>query len=266
MCKAPRGDARRGEARRCKARRGKARADNGRGAIREGRPFLLELKLIKVITPTGDRPEAWKLCQHYMARQNYAGPVEWHVVDDGRVPLEVEFERDGYALHLHRLAPMAGNSQARNLLHLLSFCQATDRLACFEDDDWYSPDWLSHVAAELEHAELVGEIRARYYNVATRRWKEMGNTGHASLCATAMRGSAIEAFRLACRRAPRFIDLDLWRRHRSRHLFGGHRVIGIKGLPGRGGIGIGHKQHFGTPDPDGRILRQWIGKDAEMYL
>ena len=222
--------------------------------------------MLKIITPTGDRPLAWKLCQLYMARQTYAGPVEWHVVDDGRVPLEVEFDRPGYTLHMHRLPPMAGNSQARNMLHLLSHCNAGDRVVIFEDDDHYAPDWLTTVDRELERAELVGECRARYYNVSTRQGRQLNNAGHASLCSTAVRGRAIDALRKACQSAPKFIDLQLWRRFPHRHLFGGHRVVGIKGLPGRGGIGMGHDPKFaGTHDPDGALLREWIGRDAELY-
>lgn len=44
-------------------------------------------------------------------------------------------------------------------------------------------------------------------------------------------------------------------------------VVGIKGLPGRGGIGMGHRDNFrGTDDPCGALLREWIGEDAEAYL
>jgi endogenous inhibitor of DNA gyrase (YacG/DUF329 family) len=113
----------------------------------------------------------------------------------------------------------------------------------------------------------VGECRARYYNVATRRGQQLHNNQHASLCSTAMRGMAIETFRWACEQRTKFIDLELWRKGRSRYLFGGGRVCGIKGMPGRGGIGMGHAADFsGTHDPDGRILREWIGDDAELYL
>ncbi len=223
--------------------------------------------MIQVITPTGDRPEAWKLCQLWMARQDYAGPVEWHVVDDGHQPMPVDFARQGYALHMHSLEPMAGNSQARNLLHLLDKIDPGFPVVCWEDDDYYSPDWLTTVAARLEKAELVGECQARYYNVAQRKGRQLSNNAHASLCSTAMRGAALATFRQVCRPGRQFIDLDLWRRHPSRHLFTGGRVVGIKGLPGRGGIGMGHRDDFrGTDDPSGALLREWVGADAEAYL
>ena len=116
-------------------------------------------------------------------------------------------------------------------------------------------------------AELVGEIRARYYNVSTHIGRELTNTQHASLCATAMRGRALQTFRTACETYERFIDLELWKRHDDKHLFGGHRVVGLKGLPGRGGIGMGHAGDFrGRRDPDGKLLAQWVGRDDAQAI
>lgn len=225
--------------------------------------------MITLLTATGARPEAWAICERLMAAQDYAGTVRWVIVDDGPEPQPVTFQRDGWCVVVIRPRPYwqpGQNTQARNLLAGLAAIGEGERVVVIEDDDHYAPDWLSHAAAMLEQAELVGEVRARYYNVAMRRGREMGNSRHASLCCTAMRGAALETFRQACRRSPKFIDLELWRRHPSRHLFEGHRVTGIKGLPGRGGIGVGHRQTFqGTPDPDGTLLRDWIGEDARLY-
>jgi hypothetical protein len=204
-----------------------------------------------------------------MARQDYPGTVRWVIVDDGAQAQPVTFARDGWELEIVRPVPFwrAGdNTQARNLLAGLERIGADERVVVIEDDDWYARDWLSHVAAQLHRAELVGECRARYYNVALRRGRQLSNTGHASLCSTAVRGSALAELRAACRMRPKFIDLELWRRARSRFLFDGHRVVGIKGLPGRGGIGMGHRDDFqGTADAGGHLLRDWIGDDAGLY-
>src|SRR5690606_6840339 len=216
--------------------------------------------MLQVITPTGDRPEAWKLCQLWMARQDYAGPVAWHVVDDGRQPMPADFARDGYALHMHRLEPMAGNSQARNLLHLLDKINPRFPVVCWEDDDHYAPDWLETCERELRDCELIGERHTRYFNVATGRGREMTNRAHASLCATAMRGRALDVFRDVLRKHSARLDMELWRRCPGR-LLDSHKVVGIKGLPGRGGIGVGHRGTFGEP----MRLRDWIGSDAEAY-
>ncbi|UXL30896.1 glycosyltransferase family A protein [Stenotrophomonas maltophilia] len=226
--------------------------------------------MLTLLTATGARPAAWALCERWMARQDYAGPVRWIIVDDGPEPQPVTFRRDGWQLVLVRSSPHwapGQNTQARNLLKGLAAVDPADSLVIIEDDDWYAADWLTTVAVELEHAELVGEHRARYYNVEQRRGRQLANTGHASLCSTAMRGSALRDFADACRSRPKFIDLELWRRPRDRRLFGGHRVVGIKGLPGRGGIGMGHDPDFkGEADAGGALLRDWIGEDAEVYL
>lgn len=225
--------------------------------------------MLTLLTATGARPVAWAACERLMAQQDYAGPVRWLVVDDGPEPQPVTFQRAGWQLVVIRPSPLwrfGQNTQARNLLKGLAGVGPADRLVIIEDDDWYAPDWLTHVAAMLDRAELVGECRARYYNVALRRGRQLQNSQHASLCATAMRGRALEHFRRACTARPKFIDLELWRHCPSRHLFGGHRVVGIKGLPGRGGIGMGHRDDFnGVDDPTGALLREWVGADAELY-
>ena len=43
-------------------------------------------------------------------------------------------------------------------------------------------------------------------------------------------------------------------------------VTGIKGMSGRGGIGMGHRADFtGSLDVTGSVLRQWVGSDASRY-
>ena len=225
--------------------------------------------MLQLLTATGARPDAFALCERWMAAQTYAGPVLWIIVDDGANPTPVHAHPKGWMQVVVRPSPhwqLGDNTQARNLLSGLNAVDRDQPLVICEDDDWYAPDWLEHVSAQLVHAELVGECRARYYNIAQRRGRQLSNVKHASLCATAMRGRAIDAFKRACELRPKFIDLELWNRHGSKHLFGGHRVVGIKGLPGRLGIGMGHRKDFtGEFDPDGALLRQWIGDDARAY-
>jgi hypothetical protein len=225
--------------------------------------------VLQLLTATGARPEAFALCERWMAAQTYDGPVTWIIVDDGPEPTPVHPSPLGWLQVVVRPAPFwrpGDNTQARNLLKGLDAVDPKHPLVIIEDDDHYRADWLETVVRELAKAELVGECRARYYNIAQRKGRQLRNEGHASLCSTAMRGGALATFRLACQRAPKFIDLELWRRHRSRHLFVGYRVVGIKGLPGRGGIGMGHRDDFrGEYDPDGALLRQWVGDDARFY-
>jgi hypothetical protein len=203
-----------------------------------------------------------------MAAQDYSGRVIWVIVDDGQEFQPVTFERDGWSLvHIHPEPKPGINTQARNLLAGLDAIPDDARLVIIEDDDYYAPDWLTKADTELDYAELVGECQARYYNVANRCGRQLQNREHASLCATAMRGPAINKFRNLCSQSQKFIDMNLWRDHANKKIFRGHRVTGIKGLPGREGIGMGHRRTFrGQNDPRGTLLHEWIGKDAELYL
>lgn len=225
--------------------------------------------MLTLLTATGARPRAWAICERLMAAQGYDGPVRWIIVDDGPEPQPVTFKRAGWDLVVIRPAPFwqpGQNTQARNLLKGLEAVEPDAQLLVIEDDDHYKPDYLNAIRQRLRCAELVGECQARYYNLTLKRGRQLSNGAHASLCSTAMRGAALAKFRAACQRAPKFIDIELWRRHPSRHLFSLHLVTGIKGLPGRGGIGMGHRDDFnGKADPDGALLRDWVGNDAELY-
>lgn len=226
--------------------------------------------MLTLLTATGGRQKAFTILERLMLRQTYTGPVRWVIVDDVAPYQNVTFQREGWELDISHPGPLwspGQNTQARNLLHGLSRIGPDARLVIIEDDDHYAPDWLEKCNAELEKSELVGESRARYYNVKTRVGRQLNNDRHASLCCTAMRGAAIEAFKTVCRPGVQFIDINLWKMHPSKHLFAGNRVTGIKGMPGRGGIGMGHRPDFsGTRDLNGLLLKSWIGKDAEFYL
>ena len=227
---------------------------------------------LTLITPTGGRPQAWALCQRWMAAQDYDGPVHWIVVDDGPVPQAIEFARPEWELEVVRPEPLwqpGQNTQSRNLLVGLDQVRGNGPVLIIEDDDHYAPTWLSTAASALEHADLVGETRARYYNVATQRWREHGNETHASLCATGVTGAAVGVLRGCCLVPTQFIDIVLWGKYPgTRTLFSGHHVTGIKGLPGREGIGMGHRQDFvraSYADPEWEQLQAWLSADAEVY-
>ena len=197
--------------------------------------------MLSVLTPTGCREEAFSCCQQYMAAQDYAGPVRWVIVDDGPEPQEITFKRNGWDVKVVRPEPFwqpGDNTQARNLLAGLEWC--TDRIVICEDDDEYAPDWLSRCAHWLETADLVGEAPTLYRHVNGAE-KLMTNKTP-SLCQTAMKGPAIDRFREILMKHVKLIDSNLWRSDLSKGVYPNtNGVIGIKGLPGRPGIGIGHR-------------------------
>lgn len=219
--------------------------------------------MLTLLIATGARPEAWAISEKLLARQTYTGPARLVVVDDGPTAQPVALQRAGWDIEVVRPEPYwsGANTQARNLAAGLAVIPADARVVMWEDDDWYAPEWLQTVAGWLESAELVGESHARYFNVATGRGHAMRNAKHASLCSTACRGSALGAFRQAVKRRQTFIDVDLWRAHCAKALYDSRLTVGIKGLPGRGGIGAGHRTTFGQP----MNLADWIGEDAALY-
>lgn len=227
--------------------------------------------MLTLLTATGCRPKAWAICEQLMLKQNYSGDVRWIIVDDGEIPQPITFKRDNWTLDIirpkHRWE-RGLNTQADNLLAGLELVNDSDRLVIIEDDDWYAHDWLKVVERHLDNAELVGEIQAKYYNIKINVGRQLQNTRHASLCSTGMRDDAIKTFKEVCIPNTKFIDINLWNKHKSKLLFTGDRVIGIKGFEGREGIGMGHKSDFnGIKDNhDYDLLKSWVGESYHYYV
>lgn len=237
-----------------------------------------------VITNTGGRPDAFALCATYMRRQTYAGRVTWviaHDLDDVPEPADMPAN---WTVRMVRApwtwAPGMNTQAALLSLALDEAVKARENeaepIAIVEDDDWYAPGWLAAIHQAMRPGvDIFGERHALYYNVRTLTWRCMGNRQHASLCNTAIAWRGVDALQreLAVRLRPRaqrslFIDLDLWRNPLlQRVLVDSRHVVGIKGMPGRGGIGSGHSARANgyAYDPMMAKLRELIGEDAEGY-
>lgn len=196
--------------------------------------------VLSVLTPTGGRPEAFAKCVEYMQAQDYEKPVRWVIVDDGPESMPTPQVKDWQIVHVRpdSLWKPGQNTQVRNMLTGLDYC--ADRIVIVEDDDQYAPWWLSTVDSWLEDDDLVGEGWSVYRNLKTGTVKECNNNKHASLCSTAVKGRAVEWLRQACCSGEKFIDLRLWKNPGKLYPHEGG-VIGIKGYPGRPGIGMGHR-------------------------
>jgi hypothetical protein len=220
---------------------------------------------IVAITVTGGRHEAWELCKRWVAAQTLM-PDVWIIVDDCLPSLQMNIDFVPIqVIYPNKVWRAGDNSQAANLLAALHLVCADDKILIIEDDDYYSPVYIERMVDALKYKDLVGESNALYYHVKDRVYKNCMNYGHASLCSTALKGPAIQSLIRACQSAPKFIDLDLWRRFRgSQRLYSTRYSVGIKGLPGRPGIGIGHKMK-GAPDKDLKILERFLGNDVVHY-
>lgn len=153
----------------------------------------------------------------------------------------------------------------------------TEKVLIWEDDDAYaSPFYIEAMCEMLNGFWLAGEDRAKYFNVRERRWSIHPNRHHASLCQTGLNGPEIKARAveyLVRDIRPQTLDGGLWRRMGvPAHLKNLQPIttmcFGIKGMPGRGGLGdYGHQRiERYTPDPDLVVLRSWLGvENAELY-
>jgi hypothetical protein len=237
--------------------------------------FLVELKSkkyesgITLITPSGERPQCIQRTKYYIERQTYRGPLQWIVCDDSNIHYDI-CKPDNVTTFNHKKRKYPGNksdSFRGNVIGALSLV-LYDKIIIIEDDDWYSPDYIKLYNDRLNNYELVGEGPARYYNVASKSYRILGNTKRASFCQTALQTKIIEKLYISCQKDSAFVDARLWNKHCSRKIVFQDKAhcIGIKGMPGRKGIGMGHRAKSFSRDKDWKILAQWIGKeDTEFY-
>jgi len=210
-----------------------------------------------------------------MKNQTYTGKVTWVIVDDG-LPETTEFIKEDFKENWEivkvfpRPAWMPGmNTQGRNIAAgLVKVENGKDNIVfIIEDDDYYKPIYLEKMIQRIGNFDVIGETNTIYYNPVTRRFADNGNKTHASLFQIAFRTNMIPAFTNCLKN--KFIDFVFCRSIEKSmiNLFhDGTLAVGIKGLPGRGGIGAGHSATFmGNYDTNLRFLKNLIGEDAEKY-
>lgn len=234
--------------------------------------------MIVLITPTGARPDQFAMCKRWMKQQTYKGEAAWIIVDDA-VPVTTHIITDEFRPNwtIHKVRPVPPwsfgmNTQGRNMTaalnYLLSNIQNDSVQAIFiiEDDDYYKPRYLDGMMERLGNYWALGETNTIYYNVVTRSYADMNNRTHASLFETAFTMDVVEIMRNAHKF--KFIDAEFWKNVPNKKLFSDDRLaIGMKGMPGRGGIGAGHRGWSGmSRDNELRWLIKEIGiSDAEQY-
>jgi len=232
---------------------------------------------LTLITCTGGRPEAFSRCYQYVSRQTYWGPMQWIVVDDfdGEPSLRADAGPKNCAT-VTRIFPApkwkpGENTLARNLLAAISEVMY-DKVAFIEDDDWYHPDHAAVLAARLQLWDIVGDSEAFYYHIPSRRYRVLPTLAHSSLCQTGIRSTLLgELANVCCNSSKTFIDVRLWERRMSHpwSLKNTGTCVGIKGLPGRSGIGVGHRPEASPgvwqSDQDLSVLRSRIGDDVTLY-
>jgi glycosyltransferase involved in cell wall biosynthesis len=219
---------------------------------------------VSVITPTADQPLGMLLLERYMARQTVQ-PDEWVVADDGVDPARLTM---GQTHLVRKREHEGGRSLASNMLAAVSYAPG-DMVIVFEHDDWYAPNHIEVCVERLRRSPATGSKFQRYYNVEHRCWRRMLNVGSA-LCNTAFRAELVPNMIRAANRcmsdASYGLDRAFWDSVSGGDVHEIDTVVGIKGLPGRPGLGMGHRPGDGwTADPEMAQLRDWIGDDVENY-
>jgi hypothetical protein len=239
--------------------------------------------MVVLITPTGNRPIQFGLCEYFMKRQTYQGDVIWIIIDDG-IPVitdnvKYDFKENWTIIKTYPKPAWSfgQNTQFRNIIAgvrtLLTNYSTKDIRAVFmiEDDDYYKPIYIEKMMTHLKQFDIIGEKNSIYYNVHFRKYFVWGNVLHASLFQTVISPSAISYLVKACDRpldsASWYIDMQIWGEIKNKKLFNdGNLAIGIKGMTGRFGIGSMHDDRLPmTPDPQMGRLQMLIGEDYKLY-
>lgn len=235
--------------------------------------------MIGLITPTGARPKQIELCAKFMANQDYEGKVLWIIVDDA-IPITTDFISDEFRKdwQIIKIYPKAKwepgiNTQARNIIAAIDVIKYffVDAVFIIEDDDYYKPYYLKEMVKKLNGHALAGQQYTVYYNVVRHTWMRIGNTQHSSLFQTAFTPEVLPVFEKICRTGKGFIDMNFFRSvdKKRTNLFWEENdlAVGIKGQPGRRGIGIGHKDDLKAmlSDQDLAIFKALIGEDYKYY-
>lgn len=224
---------------------------------------------ITLITPTADQPTGVALMERWISRQTM-GYDEWIVADDGVEHASLTMGQ----IHMkRRRRDEGGRSLAQNVMHAIKAATG-DVILIIEHDDFYAADHIETCVRRLERmgSGATGSINQRYYNLPHKSWRLMRNVGSA-LCNTAFTRDHLPSMERAALRAyqsnricvDRFFWDSLPRRYWDVHDV--DTVVGIKGLPGRKGLGLGHRPDRNwTSEAEPRKLREWVGDEYDAYL
>jgi len=215
-----------------------------------------------IITPTGGRPNQLALLDTYLKRQTNQD-FKWIVLDD--YPQKTK-KPDRCDIYINAEWTWDGkNTQSKSMLRLLEEI-GTEKVLICEDDDWYSRNHVEIFSNLLEKYDVVGQKSTIYYNVKNQSYRNFYKTNHSCMCQTGLKGDAVKHLIKVCSENHTNLDVVFWKTWSgSKYLDESMTAIGIKGLAGRGGIGIGHTMQ-GEPDKNGKQLKALIGNDTKYYL
>jgi glycosyltransferase involved in cell wall biosynthesis len=222
--------------------------------------------MVTLITPTGNRFQAFALMETYMSRQTMKFD-QWIVVDDCENPTPCNLGQE--VVRREPFWKKGDMTLPLNILAALPLVKG-EYILIIEDDDWYHPDYIKTMVEKLQNYDLVGGGLAHHYNVSNYRHRIHKNSGHASLCQTGFRNSVKDSIQscIESNLDKRFIDMHIWKLPLTKLVFTDSvNCVGMRNMPiGRLGIGGGHDNTSGRPDSAPfETLRKWIGDDVKYY-
>ena len=147
--------------------------------------------------------------------------------------------------------------------HLKNKC---DVIFCFEDDDFYSKNYIESMIAEykiLSSPDIFGINHTTYYHIKTNRWTKLIHPGRASTMSTVLKGGLNIDWQHDQRY---FIDIHLWKTLKGIAINMPTINIGIKHGEGKC-AGKGHNENFPYKnyDADSSFLKSIVGDDFKFY-
>ena len=230
-----------------------------------------KIEIITAITPTGDRPLPFTLCQYWMSKQTLKID-QWIVVDDGKIPTEPKV-----GMEYIRREPQPDDPERtliENLRAAIPYIRG-NKILIIEDDEYYAPGYVEEISSRLNHHEIVGIGRSKYYHLPSGYFAHLANTHQSSLAEMAFSRTFLSEFRNFLT-GNLYLDMRIWRAvdRRRAHLFFDDKKplhVGMKGMPGRHGIGGGHDTNHRiyrnrTRDESRAVLKKWIPNEEDYNI
>ena len=229
-------------------------------------------QVVTLLTPTGARPSAFALCEKWFRNQTiHTNPkykIQWLCVDDyAKEPTNFTCNQIKVAAPKQWTPEI--NTQRYNLDALME--KATgDIIVNWEDDEYYAPEYLEEMVKLLGMAQIAGISNDRYYHIKAKGYKLIGNWRHASLCRTVIRKEIKNLLYQSVHSGQYYFDIDLWTRVREKEIpmnliAHASLSVGIKGMPGRAGLGAVHAIVGYANDKTLDKFKEWVGRDWESY-
>jgi len=236
--------------------------------------------MLDIITPSGDRPIQFSLCIEWMKRQKFDGKVHWIIVDDSikehyETP-EMPFNWEVTHLKIKNKG-LKRSSQPENVFLALNYVKY-DNIVMIEDDDYYCPEWLEICNNNLLSYDISGRESVIQYNIKNRTyWDKSYLVKRTNAMAqTSFKSKYIPRLKEICvKHAEDFdplLDHHLWcsvEENRKFFLKKDEKeyVVGIKGLPGRGGMSNKHDKLLFNFDYDFSFFKKIVGIEiASIYF